>query len=219
VTFVAIPACATLAGVALEDVPATEWSVRRRQHKTLRQGATGERRQQLALSPAGGPAVVTRRTFTIRWQQLGALRDTVEEILAEPGPHTLALWRPEFLAFPGDGARLEFELPWPLATHFLAPPGGLASERFAPRVKVGRTGAELVPIVRAEPEYSAGGPGPGEVWFLEQGTAFKLAAAAAEGESVHARVVPLFQVFEAEETEAAFQDPVSEPRSLVLLER
>ncbi len=218
-TFLAIPACATLAGVALEEAPATEWSVRRRQHKTVRQGATGRRRQQLATTEAGGPALQITRTFTIRWQQLGKLRDTVEEILAEPGPHTLSLWRPEFLAFPGDGARTEFLLPWPLATDFLTPPGGLDVERFAPVVKVSRQGQELFPVSKAPGEYAEGPPDPGEVWFLRQGRAFKIAAPPAAGETVYARVVPLFEVFEAEETEAAFSDPVSEPRSLILLER
>lgn len=217
----AIAAAPVLDGFPLAGVDATSWAILRREMRSVRTTATGNRRESLAFQGPGWPLVKTARRFTLAYQHIGGLRGLVARLLALPGTHTLILWRPEVLAYVGDGERTVFHLPWPPAVDSTAPPGGVSPALFQPEVRVGIADAD--PLAHqaktgAEIDALAGAPPPaGEAWFEAGGTRFVVAAPAA-GEPLWATVHPLYTVFRGEEGETTLSNPIREPRTLVLLE-
>lgn len=208
----------TLGGYHLTGASASEVVVRARELKTLRTAADGGTREQLAWVAAGLPLRTRKRTFTLRYAHLRNVYDLVEEILAEAGPHTLCLWRFEHLAYAGDGARTEFTLPWQPAIHSLTPPNGQPESRYQPAVKLDIGGTELTYVEKTEAEFDAGTPGAGEAWFDTETPRLAVATAPAAGETLHVRLVPLFEVVEAPENEKRLASVLREPRDLVLVE-
>jgi hypothetical protein len=220
VTEPALLAHPTLDGVHLVEVDPNEIEIRDPEVKTVTQLATGNRRESYTYAGAGRPLVKSKLEVTVDWAHLGAMRDTVEELVAVPGPHELALWRYKLQTFAGNGARTEFTFPWKLAIDAVATmPGGLPASRFQPKVKVERDGAWLAYAGKDAVDYAAGEPAAGEVWFLIGGTTFKLAAAPAAAAIVYAHLVPAYEVFVSGENDKRFTGPIAEPRRLVFLER
>jgi len=216
----AVPENAVLDGVYLVT-PATEWRILAEEQRTVRQLATGARREQITYPGEGMPVVPTKRRFTLMWTNAASMRATFDELLALPGLHTLVLWRDEQLAWRADG-RSEFHMPnnWVLAIDAVTPPAGLPAARFAPMVKVGLAGDVFTYTVPVD--YDAGNPAAGEVWFSYPGTggaSLKLATPPDAGEIVYARVVPVYQVYLAPtRAERTFAEPLREPREITLLE-
>lgn len=208
----------TLGGYHLTGASASEVVVRARELKTLRTAADGGTREQLAWVAAGLPLRTRKRTFTLRYAHLRNVYDLVEEILAEAGPHTLCLWRFEHLAYAGDGARTEFTLPWQPAIHSLTPPNGQPESRYEPAAKIGIGGSPLTCTGVDAAQFDGGSPSAGEIWFDTESPRIRLDAPLGTGETLHVRLVPLFEVVEAPENEKRLASVLREPRDLVLVE-
>ncbi len=215
----AIAAEMVLDGLAIAH-PTASWDVRLDPQKIVLRNATGDRRQQIAEPAAGFPTLKAKRTFTLGWSHLGIAKDQVETLLSDPGQHQLALWRPEYLQWLGDGVRAEYFMPngWILATDYAPPPGGVAPAIFDAEIRPGLSGDVLKPIVLDQASYDAGDPAAGEVWFLEASSQLKLAAPPAAGEKIYGKVVPRYLVFEDGPQSTRLTGPIREPRELVLLE-
>jgi hypothetical protein len=220
---VALPCPPTLDGVHLTAADTALWTIRPRTLKGISESATGIRREAYVYQGVGYPEIRRKSEITLAWESLGSMRETVEELLAAPGPHTLILWRFELLTWRGDGSRAEFFLPWTPALEITQPPAnGPAPAAFAPRVRVTLAGTVLTPLDKDSTAYAAGTPAAGEVWFLtglSAGRKFKLNSAPASGALVYAWIVPALEVFEGAEHEQRFSGPIREPRDLELLER
>ena len=208
----------TLGGYHLTGASASEVVVRARELKTLRTAADGGTREQLAWVAAGLPLRTRKRTFTLRYAHLRNVYDLVEEILAEAGPQTLCLWRFEHLAYAGDGARTEFTLPWQPAIHTLTPPNGQPGSRYEPAAKIGIGGSPLTCTGVDAAQFDGGSPSAGEIWFDTESPRIRLDAPLGTGETLHVRLVPLFEVVEAPENEKRLASVLREPRDLVLVE-
>lgn len=216
-TPVGAPPCVTLAGYDLTGVAAQEVAVKATQVKTILEGGALVRREHLAYREPGYPVRLVKHDFTIRYEQLSKRIDRVEAILAGAGPFTFCLWKAVTLQYVGDGARSEFFFDWPVAVHTLTPPNGLAAALYEPIVQVAIDGTPLTYSAQVAGTY-AGTPASGNVWFLDDGQAFKLPTAPAAGSLVVARIVPLFSVLEAPLTDKRYQSPLREPRDLMLVE-
>jgi hypothetical protein len=203
-----------------DECSAEQWTIRPRQVARVTELATGGRRKSYAAQAAGLPLKKIIHEFQLDWGNLkDPTRTLIEEILSLPEPHSLILWRYHWRSWAGDGARVEFTMPWGQATDALEPPHGLLDTRFNPVVKVGIGGDELEYLLKSAVDYEADEPDAGEVWFKEDARVFKLSSPPDAGAKVIARVVPIFNVIETPETESVFRDVVREPRRLVLLEK
>lgn len=208
----------TLGGYHLTGASASEVVVRARELKTLRTAADGGTREQLAWVAAGLPLRTRKRTFTLRYAHLRNVYDLVEEILAEAGPHTLCLWRFEHLAWAGDDTTEVFRLPWQPAVHTLTPPNGQPGSRYEPAAKIGIGGSPLTCTGVDAAQFDGGSPSAGEIWFDTESPRIRLDAPLGTGETLHVRLVPLFEVVEAPENEKRLASVLREPRDLVLVE-
>jgi len=208
----------TLGGYHLTGASASEVVVRARELKTLRTAADGGTREQLAWVAAGLPLRTRKRTFTLRYAHLRNVYDLVEEILAEAGPHTLCLWRFEHLAWAGDDTTEVFRLPWQPAVHTLTPPNGQPGSRYEPAAKIGIGGSPLTCTGVDAAQFDGGSPSAGEIWFDTESLRIRLDAPLGTGETLHVRLVPLFEVVEAPENEKRLASVLREPRDLVLVE-
>lgn len=213
-----ISAPPTLGGYHLTGASASEVVVRARELKTLRTAADGGTREQLAWVAAGLPLRTRKRTFTLRYAHLRNVYDLVEEILAEAGPHTLCLWRFEHLAWAGDDTTEVFRLPWQPAVHTLTPPNGQPGSRYEPAAKIGIGGSPLTCTGVDAAQFDGGSPSAGEIWFDTESPRIRLDAPLGTGETLHVRLVPLFEVVEAPENEKRLASVLREPRDLVLVE-
>jgi hypothetical protein len=215
-----IPTPPTLDNLPLTGTSAQSWEIAETEIVGLvHLAAGGVREQRLAPAPAD-PVIRRWYTVTLDYRHLGgALAEAVDARLAFPGPHDLAVWKHVPLGYLADGTLAEWSLPWRLAPHLLTPPAGQPAARFAP---VLRLGWDTDPLLLVEPPtsiYEAGAPNPGEAWFERGGRRFKIAAPPAAGTRVIAHVVPLFRcVVGAEDLSRRYQDPVREPRRIVLVE-
>ncbi len=218
----AVKASAVLDGVHLSSVPATEWRVRARELRHIRESATGVRREVLLATAAGQPLRRHVRTFALTWNHVGALRATVEELLATPGEHTLVLWREEFVTWAGDGVTRELTLPngWLLAVDALDPlPAEVTAAEIAPQVKIGIAGAALAHSLVDPATFDAGDPPAGEVWFAEGESRCKLGDVPDAGATVYARLVPVYRALQApDRPEQRLDQPIREPLEFTLLE-
>jgi hypothetical protein len=206
-----------LDGVLLAGAQPNEVGMRRRQVKTIHETGDLERREFLAYQDAGYPDRLWKREFSLRYSAIRDCYDVVEQILAESGPFTCALWKMEHLAYSGDGARLEFFLPFEVACQVISPLP-IEAAKIQPVVRIGRDGTPLTYAAVAAATY-AGTPPAGTAWFLEgSGLAFKVPSAPAAGAKVHVRFAPLYEVLEREETEKRYVSPTREPRDIELLE-
>lgn len=208
----------TLGGYHLTGASASEVVVRARELKTLRTAADGGTREQLAWVAAGLPLRTRKRTFTLRYAHLRNVYDLVEEILAEAAPHTLCLWRFEHLAWAGDDTTEVFRLPWQPAVHTLTPPNGQPGSRYEPAAKIGIGGSPLTCTGVDAAQFDGGSPSAGEIWFDTESPRIRLDAPLGTGETLHVRLVPLFEVVEAPENEKRLASVLREPRDLVLVE-
>lgn len=208
----------TLGGYHLTGASASEVVVRARELKTLRTAADGGTREQLAWVAADLPLRTRKRTFTLRYAHLRNVYDLVEEILAEAGPHTLCLWRFEHLAWAGDDTTEVFRLPWQPAVHTLTPPNGQPGSRYEPAAKIGIGGSPLTCTGVDAAQFDGGSPSAGEIWFDTESPRIRLDAPLGTGETLHVRLVPLFEVVEAPENEKRLASVLREPRDLVLVE-
>jgi hypothetical protein len=214
----AIPYDAMLDGVSLASAPATEWTIRPRPDGTeivaLR---TGGRRAFHRYNGPGRELKQQKYDFALGWEHLGALRETIEELLAVPGVHRLILWREETHAWAGTGSLVEFQMPRTLARDEEGLPAGVNLSLLLPRVKVGRTGDWLDFVSATAEDYAeADTADADEVLFLEGGDVFKLPSAPAAGVHVFARVVPVYLVLEGAPAEKRLPGPIQEPLTLNL---
>lgn len=219
----AVRADAVLDLVPLTAVPADEWRIGERELRYVRESATGRRREVLLASAAGQPLTRRLRTFALAWEHVGAMRGTLEELLAVPGEHSLVLWRDEYLTWRGDGVTRELALPagWRLAVDVLAGalPSGVTTAAIAPAVKIGRTGAVLTWSLQDVATFDGGAPPAGEVWSAAGEGRVKLGDVPPLDAIVHGRVVPVYPVFvAAERPEKRFDAPLREPLDVTLLE-
>ncbi len=216
----AIPADPLLDGVRLA-VAASEWRIQHTEARTLRELAGGGFREQFAPTAPDLPPVAVTRRFALSWQHARELRQTLGELLAVPGIHRLILWRPEDLAWIGDGSRTEFRLPngWSLALDDHDPPGNVDPARFLSLLRVGYAGTPLTTLSLAPESYDEGDPDPGEALFSAGESRFKLGAAPASGEVVYGTVFPVYRVLRGvEAAERSYTGPLREPLDLVLVE-
>lgn len=198
---------------------------KRRELKTVFEGGPGNAQEQLAWRAAGYPVRTYKRSWTIPIQHLRGYLDTVEEILAGPGPFDFAFWKLTHHRFVSDGARVEFFLPHAggVATDTLIVPGygslGLPAD-FLPVVKLGLGAVTPLTYTKVSAVTYATGPATGNVYFLENSDRFKIATAdiPAVGDPIVARYVPLYQVIEGGSLDKRFGDNAREPRSLELSE-
>jgi hypothetical protein len=210
----------TLDGLALTGTAAQSWEIVETEIVGLvHLAAGGVREQRLAPAPAD-PVIRRWYTVTLDYRHLGGpLAEAVDARLAFPGPHELAVWKHIPLGYLADGTLAEWSLPWRLAPHVLPPPAGLAPALFAPILRLGWDGAPLPLVEPAPTVYDAGTPATGEAWLERGGRRFKLAEPPPAGTRVVAHVVPLFRcVVGAEDLSRRYQDPVREPRRIVLVE-
>jgi hypothetical protein len=216
----ALRADPTLDGVHLTGTSTSEWSILHKPARRTPELSHGGHREYLAWPGALQPQIKTKLQVVFTWESLRTMRDTVEQLLAAPGPHELALWRNEWSSWYCDGAAAEFSLPWRLAPHVVSTaPNGLTMARFDPVTKVGLSGTPLTYLPKAQAAYDADEPAAGEVWYLEGGQTFKLSAAPTAGAVLYASVVPVYLVFEGEPTERRYTNPAAEPRRVAFLER
>ncbi|HEX4954807.1 MAG TPA: hypothetical protein VF017_15550 [Thermoanaerobaculia bacterium] len=208
-----------LDGYAFPSRALGEMDVRGEATRTLRTAASGARHLQLTYHGAGFPVLRRRRRFELRSDQVGDFAGLLERILADPGVHTLATWRPETLLWAGDGDRTEFLTFWPSAPDLVAVPGGLAAAPLYPEVRLGSpSAAPLTTVRQSQEDYDAGDPAAGEAWFLLGGSRFKLEAAPAAGSRIYAAVVPLYSVVEEGADDRTYRAPRREPRTVALVE-
>jgi len=207
----------TLQGTQLTGASAREVLVRWREMKTVQESGGGDRQEQLLARPSGYPVRTRKREFVFDYNHIRGLYDLVEEILAAAGPFTLSLWKLEHFAFAGDGARTEFFFDHDLAADFDSVPSALVG-KIDPVVKVGISGTALTYTAVSTATFDGGDPAAGIVWFETAGRRMKLPAAPAVGETVFARFVPRFECLEQADHEKRYQNPIREPRSIVLLE-
>lgn len=210
----------TLEGTAI--AAATQAPVeQRRAVKSLFEGGPGTAQEQLAWLPAGYPVRIFKRSWKLAFQHLRDLYDTVEDILAGPGPFDFVFWKLTHHRYLGDGARVEFFLPHSggVATDTLTPPGGISVTPFLPVVKIGLAATALTYTKVSAGTYATG-PATGNVYFLENSDRFKLAVAdtPAALDDIVVRYVPLYQVIEAGEPDKRYGDPIREPRGIELRE-
>lgn len=217
----------TLDRIHLEHAPSST-TIRTIDVRSVRETATGGRREQrtwwgeAALENPGCllPTRRLRHEVTVDYDNLRDER--VEEVLAVPGPHDLAVWKTVTLSYRGNGAARELWMPWRLAIDAATLPPGLTAGHVGaePRVKVGLAGEPLVYLPQDSGAYAAGSPAEGQVWFLAGGQKLKLASAPAAGETVLARVMPVLRVLD--ETDSPRQYNASrlfaEPRNLIFRE-
>lgn len=223
---VALPADPTLDGVRLSGAKTAEWIIRSPEVRGIVRSLTGEPREGLLAPVAGYPAITRRTEVTFRWDALGSMRPTVEELLGVPGVHELVVWRAEFRNWYCDGVRREFFMPWRLALGLVDMPDGPAIDPATgltfgePLVKVGRAGATLTYDSVDASTYATTDPGAGEVMFLQGGSRFKLETAPSAGERVYLRAIPIYRVVRsADVDEKSFQNVMREPHRVTLLER
>lgn len=192
----------------------------RQTSKAIREMADGTRRQFAGYPGVGLPMLRRRRTWTAGYASLRDVYDQVEELLADPGPHTWCDWKMEHLAYVCDGTRTAFELPWVPALHTLSPPRNLSSLHLGAVVVHGRGSGKTEYTVAnvSQASYDAGSPPAATVWFRTGDTAFKVLSAPGATKRLYVRVVPLYNVVEAETTDQEYRDNAREPRSLVLME-
>ena len=194
--------------------------------------ATGNRREALHYEGAGYPTRKVKHAFTLRYANVSAHYDLIEELLALPGPLPLIVWKRLKRAYRGDGSRTTFYLPTEVASHFTSgvaglvsgyPPSFAATEvtASATEARVEIDGAPLTVLHKSTGDYSAGTPAADEVWFLNEGQEFKVGTAPADGEHLFIRYVPRFQVYDAGEISKSYPAAAvrREPLDLVLLER
>ena len=217
----------TLDNAHLEHAPSST-VLRTIDSRSVRETATGGRREQrtwwgeAALENPGRlvPAKRLRHEVGVDYDNLRDQR--IEERLAIPGPHDLAIWKPVILSYRGDGVTREYWVPWRLAIDVGTPPPGLTAEHVGalPQVKVGLEGEPLTYVSADAATYDEGQPEEGEVWFLTGGQVFKLDAPPASGAWVLARVMPMLRVLD--ETDSARQYTkdrlFKEPRNLLFRE-
>lgn len=152
------------------------------------------------------------------WPQL------IDDLLAAPGVHTLALWKPVTATWLGDGERSRCWAPWlradlELPTH--VPSLLQGRPELLPRIRVGWDGAELEVSEVDVPTLDGGtDPDPGEVWWEEGGQRFRLPEAPAAGERIYCRYQPLLSVYRGTEDDRRQYTgarPGAEPRTLVFV--
>lgn len=217
----------TLDGVHLERAPSST-TLRTIDVRSVHETAAGGRREQrswwgeAALSNPGCLLPLRRFRHEIAVDYANLHDERVEERLALPGPHELAIWKPVTLTYAGDGQTREMWMPWRLAADVVTLPPGLTADHVGarPRVKLGFDGDPFAEVAQDAAAYAAGNPAAGEVWFLTGGQKFKLDAAPAAGELVVARVMPLLRVLDETDTPRQYtRDRLfAEPRSLLLRE-
>lgn len=165
------------------------------------------------------PTRKVKHTLELDFQHLSDAQ-RVEELLAEPGPHRISVWKSLTVAYVCDGVRALFWLPWVFAVDPFGIPPSLTADKVAAAVKVGRSGPalEILPLEAAA--YATTDPEPGQALRLQHGHQFKLSAAPAAGEIVYLSYVPVIHVFEQPDVSRAYegQTPLREPRAIRLTE-
>lgn len=217
-----IVAAPTLGGVHLKTAPqVTRWQID--ELKTLHSLPTSVEQRawwgEIALEHPDW-LVPTRRLkhrVSLEYQHLREIYDTVEEILAAPGPFSLSIWKPVTLTFEADG-RAEGWLPWRQAVDVVGPPPSLQASKFEPVIKIGRTGDALL-VERKDATAFAGSPPADEAWLLDGDQRFKVTAP--PGELIYVRLFPIFDVFEEASVARDYdgRSPFREPRAIRLIER
>lgn len=207
-----------LDGYPLSEASIVDTALRGEVPKTVHISAAGAARVRITWQGAGYPLARERRRFELKSEHLGAAHERVSELLADPGLHTLVLWRHEFLAYRCDGTRSEFRLFWPLATDTYAPPNARPAGPMQPVVRISNSETLLTVLSKATVDYEAGAPDAGEVWIETGSTRFKLAAAPSAGLKVLARVVPLYTVVEEPDSTRTYKRAAWEPRTIALVE-
>ena len=194
---------------------------KRRELKTVYEGGPGSVQEQLAWRAAGYPVRTYKRSWTFPIQHIREFYDTIEAILAGPGPFSFCFWKQTHHRYLGDGARVEFFLPHAggVATDTLTPPLGISITPFLPVVQLGLAAAALT-YAKVDSATYATGPTTGNVYFLENSNRFKLAAAdtPAALDDIVVRYVPLYQVVERGDLDKRYPDNAREPRALDLVE-
>lgn len=217
----------TLDGIHLEHAPSST-VIRTIDARSVRETATGGRREQrtwwgeaaLEYPSSLVPARRLRHEVVVDYDNLRDQR--VEDRLALPGPHELAVWKAVTLSYRGDGVTRECWMPWRLALDVVSVPPGLTAQHVGalPSVRVGLEGEPLTYVSIDAAGYGEGPPEGGEVWFLEGGQLFQLDVAPAPGTWIFARVMPVLRVLD--ETDAARQYTkdrlFKEPRNLLFRE-
>lgn len=218
----------TLDGVQFDYAGETEltWS---EPSRTLAASVGGKRREHLtwwgepALAHPNHLVPTRRRLLALRiayGHLRGQIRDTVEDLLAVPGVHQVAPWRPVRCTWLSDGATAKLWAPWTRADELLAVPTHLAG-RVDPVVKVGRTGTPLDVVTVSTATFDDVTDPVDEAWWEEEGQRIRLPEAAASGAYVYARWYPLVRMYEAAEEDRRQYTgarPLAEPREIVLVE-
>lgn len=187
----------------------------------------GRRREAIAYQGAGNPLKRIRYDLVLRYAHLGPHLDLVSEILSLPGPHDVVVWKRVHPSYAGDGSRVEFTLPWRVATDvysLLIPPGLQTAEPFLqPGARIaarGVLGGALTVTVEDQATYDGGSPGAGEAWILEGGQTIKVGTVPTSSQFLHVKLVPVLEMFERPESQRSLPaGTMREPRDIALMER
>lgn len=212
-----------LAGVRLENVSPQDVIYARNRQAELVTRAKGSVLYHGAEWGDGYPDVKIAPTFTINYEHLRHLSTTIERILSRPGPYEFVFWRQIFVSWTSDGARTEFNLPWPHAPWSMGfPPEDSLGNRSEVVVSTSQTvDSNLTYEGKTATEYDAGNPSVGEVWFDEESTGpvrLKIESALDQGAVLYVGWIPLFEVY-AENPAPQPLRTLREPMALVLRER
>jgi hypothetical protein len=219
---VAIPADANLDGVQI-----TGWKELRivvNERRSLRASSSGRVREVVQWQDYDLPPVKRLRKFSFKWDPGINDRDLVEELIAVPGEHELAVWRHENFVWLGDGATAEFRLPneWRNVADVISPlPTPLDTAKLQFTLRLGYSGTTVAVSSQVDATYDAGSPGAGEAWVREGGSDVKLGDIAGSGVWIYARVVPVYLVFLdtiSDDRTLGSRGPMLEPFSLSFVE-
>ena len=196
-----------------------ELEEQRERQVTHRQADDGTTREYSRCQDAALPVHRVKREFRLDWKNLSTeATQQLEEVLCQPGPYTLALWKHVWSGYVGDAAATTWQLPWPQATSYVSPPGvALPFSRLAPIVKV--NGVAYTTETLDQGTYDAGEPAAGEAWFVDGGLDWKVLTAPAADVPISVAIVPLFTVWDASATAArSHKGDLLRPVRLVLRE-
>lgn len=209
-------------GQVIDLANITEMEVKVLKTQGLVPTAGGDQREGRWFSGPEYPLTKEKRMFKIDYAHLRGDYDLVEEICSGPGPYDLVTWKRIHPQYAGNGSRVAFKLYHQIATYAYTPPAEFPAERFAVEVRVGTLGSttDLTVLEKSQAAYDAGTPGASEVWFITDGVDFKVGTAPTAGQRLFVRMVPIYSVFEAPESERDYPNgsTIREPRSLELVE-
>lgn len=217
-------------GHTLSSVMDQQRDVTFKRQKVVVDMARGGRREAYAYQGAGYPLVGRKYEVTLRYQNIAAHLDLIEDIFETPGPHSLVIWQRIHRSYAGDGARVAFTLD---RAPLLVTPGSFASfpaifpEGIKARlgleafIGLGDAAVALTVQQKTQGEYDGGNPTGTQAWFVPEVAAFKLGTAPTASETLYVHYVPILQVFDDPVVTKSYPaaTPRREPRDLVLLEQ